>query len=117
MFQGLSQLLSLLRNPQALREKMARAEETARQTRVTATAGGGMVSVEANGARQILNCRIEPHLLRESEQELLEELVVSAANQALERAQAAAVAEVEKQLGDIPGLAEAMARMGGGKTA
>lgn len=116
MFKGLSNLASLMRSAQEMQTRMAGLQESLRQLRIEGIAGGGMVKVEVNGQQQVLSCRIEPELL--ADREVLEDLLVAATNQALERAKAAAAQEMSKLAGDvdIPGLGNMLEKFGMGQS-
>jgi DNA-binding YbaB/EbfC family protein len=98
MFKGLSAFGSLLKQAQQMGQRMHDMNEELRKRRVTGTAGGEMVEVEVNGLLEVLRCRIQPQLLNSADQELLEDLVVAATNQALAKARQHA-AEAMKELG------------------
>jgi DNA-binding YbaB/EbfC family protein len=98
MFKGLSAFGSLLKQAQQMGQRMRDMNEELRRRRVTGTAGGEMVEVEVNGLLEVLHCRIQPQLLNAADQELLEDLVVAATNQALGKARQLA-AEAMKELG------------------
>ncbi len=53
---------------------------------VTGDAGAGMVKVTANGKREILKIEIEPEIIKSQDKEMVEDLVVAAVNNALEKA-------------------------------
>ena len=118
MFKGLSNLASLMRSAQEMQARMTELQESLRQLRIEGIAGGGMVKVEVNGQQQILSCRIEPELLGSGDREVLEDLVVAATNQALEKAKAAAAQEMSKLAGDvdIPGLGNMLEQFGMGQS-
>ncbi|EHQ27993.1 YbaB/EbfC family nucleoid-associated protein [Mucilaginibacter paludis] len=54
---------------------------------VTGSAGGGVVVVTANGNKQILSVKIDPVVLKEGDIEMLEDVILTATNQALEQAE------------------------------
>ena len=116
MFKGLSNFASLMRSAQEMQTRMTELQESLRQLRIEGIAGGGMVKVEVNGQQQVLSCRIEPELF--SDREVLEDLVVAATNQALEKAKAAAAQEMSKLAGDvdIPGLGSMLEKFGMGQS-
>jgi nucleoid-associated protein EbfC len=89
-------------------------QENLRRIKVEGSAGAGMVTVEANGQQQILSCRIDPALFSAGDREMVEDLVVGAVNQALERAKLAAAQEMSKVAGglDMPGLNDALSQLG-----
>jgi DNA-binding protein YbaB len=77
-----------------------------------------MVRVEATGQQNLTAFHIDPSLLESPDRELLEELLLSASNQALEKARTAAADELSKITGgfDIPGLSNALGLGGAGNT-
>jgi DNA-binding YbaB/EbfC family protein len=96
-----------------MQEMQQRMEETKRQLgelRVTADSGGGMVTVTANGNREILSVRIDKDVVDPADPEMLEDLVTAAVNKALAEADRVAkerMAEVTKSMlpmGGIPGF-------------
>jgi DNA-binding YbaB/EbfC family protein len=91
--------------------------EELKSRRVEGAAGGGMVTVEANGAGEILSCRIDPTLITSGDRELIEDLLPAAINQALERSRQLH-AEAMKSLAagfDLPGADELLSRLSGGE--
>ncbi len=53
-----------------------------------ASAGGGMVSVVANGRQEILSVHVDPEVIDPDDQEMLQDLILAAVNDALSRARA-----------------------------
>jgi len=72
-------LNKLLKQAQKMQEQVQKEME---ELVVNESAGGGMVSVQMNGHKQILKVTIDPTLLVATEKEMLEDLVVAAVNQA-----------------------------------
>jgi hypothetical protein len=116
MFKGLGQIASFMKQAQEIQGRMKELQESMRHLKVEGTAGGGMVAVEVNGHQQLLGCRIEPALFESGDREMVEDLVVAAVNQALEKVKQAASEEMTKLAGgmDIPGLSDALSRLGQG---
>ena len=116
MFKGLGQMASLLKNAGEMQGRMQQIQENMKRLRVTGSAGGGMVTVEMNGQQQVLSCSIEESLVKSGDREVLEDLVVSACNQALDKVRQASAEEMSKLAGgiDMPGLGEALAKFTGG---
>jgi hypothetical protein len=114
MFKGLGNLASLMKSAQEMQGRMGEIQENLRRLQVEGTAGGGMVTVVANGQQQILACRIEPALVTSNDREMLEDLIVAATNQALEKAREAASQEMSKLAGNLnlPGLGDALSKFG-----
>ncbi len=71
-----------------------------------ATAGGGMVTVVARGDNRIVSIRIDPEVVDPADVTMLEDLVVSAVNEALRKVQDTMAAEMNKLTGglNIPGM-------------
>jgi len=112
MFKGLGNFASLLKSAQEMQGRVAEMQEQLKRIRVEGTAGGGMVTIEADGQQRILGCRIEKSLLESGDQEMLEDLVVAATNQALDRARETAANEMQKLTGNLPGLGDALSKFG-----
>jgi DNA-binding YbaB/EbfC family protein len=115
MFKGLASLMSLLKNAQQISGKMQELNEELKKRRVTGTAGGGMVEIEANGLLEAIRCQIDPQLIAKGDRELIEDLVVAAMNQAV--AQGKQIhGELARSLTGgmgLPGLDEAIAKFTG----
>lgn len=116
MFKGLSNLASLMANAGEIQNRAAEMKERLAAIRIEATAGGGMVRVEASGDQKLLAISIEDSLLVSPDKEMLEDLILSATNQALDEAKQAAAAEMADLAGGlgIPGLDDAISKFGMG---
>jgi DNA-binding YbaB/EbfC family protein len=109
MFMGLGNLGKLMKTVSKLQEEMARIQAEAATKVVEATAGGGAVTVAANGQGELVSVRLQPEALDSSDPTLVEDLIVAAANEALRQAKESVSREmqqVSRDLGlpDIPGL-------------
>ena len=91
-----------------LQEQLAAAQEKLKDVKVSASAGGGMVKVEANGEMQLTSVQISPEACDPEDAELLQDMVLAAVNEALSSAQEAAGAQMSAATGlggmNIPGL-------------
>jgi hypothetical protein len=85
---------------------MSEMQEEAKKKTVEATAGGGMVTVVANGAGEIISIKIEKDVVNPDDVEMLQDLVLAAANEAIRRAQEMVNSEMSKLTGglQLPGL-------------
>jgi DNA-binding YbaB/EbfC family protein len=96
----------LLQQAQGLQSKMAALQEELADRTVMGSAGGDMVKVEASGAQEIVSIQIEKELLASDDPELLQDLIVSAVNDALKKSKDLVSQEMAKLTGGIkiPGL-------------
>jgi DNA-binding YbaB/EbfC family protein len=72
---------------------------------VEASAGGGMVAVKMNGQKQIVDIRIEPDVFASKDQEMLQDLVRAAVNEASRRVDEELANQMKSLAGGIPGIA------------
>jgi DNA-binding YbaB/EbfC family protein len=100
-------MANMMKQAQKLQAKMLRLQEELAERTVESSSGGGMVTVVANGRQQIVSIRIEREVVDPEDVEMLQDLVLAAVNDALEKAQQMANSEMGKLTGglNIPGLA------------
>ncbi|MEK6618378.1 MAG: YbaB/EbfC family nucleoid-associated protein, partial [Nitrospirota bacterium] len=77
---------NIMKQAQAMQEQLAKIQEQAAAKTVDGTAGGGMVTVTASGAMQVVALKIDPEVLKSGDTEMLQDLIVAAANDALRKA-------------------------------
>jgi nucleoid-associated protein EbfC len=119
VFKGLGNLANigtLLKQAQQMGGKLQQVMEDLKTRRVEGTAGGGMVNVEANGAGEVIHCRIDPSLITSGDRELIEDLLPAAINQALTKSkQLQADAMKSMAAGaELPDLDAILAQLSGG---
>ena len=95
---ALQQMLSRLRQVQ---EDLQRQVNT---VAVEASAGGGMVTVKMNGQKQVLEVRIEPDVFQSKDQEMLQDLIRAAVNEASRRVDDELADQMKSIAGGIPGI-------------
>ena len=102
----------LMQLGQQMQAKMAELQGSLEVARVTASSGGGMVTVTVDGKGSVKQVQIDPTCVDARDVEMLEDLVVAATNQALDKARAAAAAEMTELTGglDMPGLSDAISQ-------
>jgi nucleoid-associated protein EbfC len=105
---GMPNMAGMMKQVQKMQEKMARVQEELENKTVTGESGGGMVKVTANGKQHLLKIQIDKEVVNPADVEMLEDLVLAAANKALEDAGKMAQDEMAKatsgMLPNIPGL-------------
>jgi DNA-binding YbaB/EbfC family protein len=72
---------------------------------VEASAGGGMVTVKMNGQKQLTEIHIDPEVFAGKDQELLQDLVRAAVNEASRRVDEELTNQMKNITGGIPGMA------------
>jgi nucleoid-associated protein EbfC len=95
----------MLREAQRMQEELAKAQEDVKKEIVEASAGGGMVTVKANGAGEVVEITIDPRAIDPDDPELLADMVLAAVNEALRSAQGLMQSKMSGLLpGDLGGL-------------
>lgn len=96
----------LVKQAQQMQKKVSEMQEEMAGRTVTATSGGGMVTVTANGANEIVSIKLEREIINPEEQEMLSDLILAAVNEALKKAQEMVATEMSKLTGglNLPGL-------------
>lgn len=92
-------MLKMLKNAHKLKREMGTVQKGLSAIEVQGTAGGDMVRVTMDGQMKVLSLRIAPSLLEPGKAELVERLVCEAVNNAREKAQQRAAAEMMKLTG------------------
>lgn len=95
---------AMLKQAQQMQEQMLKVQEEARQEVVESSAGGGMVTVKANGAGELVEIRIDPQAVDPDDPELLADMVLAAANEALRSAHELVESRIKGQLPDLGAL-------------
>lgn len=72
---------------QMMKQMQDRLQKQMAELRVEATAGGGMVTVVVNGAKQIQSIKIDPEVVSKDDVEMLQDLIVAAINDAHRKAE------------------------------
>lgn len=83
----------MMQQLQRLQQQMAEAQERLAVETVTATAGGGAITVVMTGDQHCQSVVIDPELLKDADAEMLQDLVLAAVNLALEKSR-----ELQQQL-------------------
>ena len=94
---------SLMKQAQQMQETMKR---QLAETTIEATAGGGMVTVTVNGAKQLLSIRIDPEVVNPQDVEMLQDLILAAVNDAQRKADDEISSKMSGMMGGLklPGM-------------
>ena len=93
------QMQQMMKQAQQMQERL---QKQMAELRVEASAGGGMVSVVINGAKQLQSIRIDPEVVSKDDVEMLQDLIVAVVNDAQRKADE----EMKQQMGGMlpPGM-------------
>jgi DNA-binding YbaB/EbfC family protein len=89
----------LMQQVQQMQEQMTQAQDELAKEVVEASAGGGMVTVKANGAMEIVEIKIDPKAIDPDDPDLLADMVLAATNEAIRSARSL----MEQRLGGLAG--------------
>ena len=81
---------------QAVQRKMAETQAELEKQEVSATAGGGAVSITVNGAKTLTKVEIKPEVVDPDDVEMLQDLIIVAANEALRQMEEISQTEMNK---------------------
>jgi len=96
----------MMKQMQKMQREMGRIEEELKNETVEATSGGGMVKVTATGKQDILEIKTNPEAVDPNDVELLEDMVLAAVKEALEKSRELSQQKMGRLTGglNIPGL-------------
>lgn len=96
----------LMKQAQQLQSKIQALQEELGKRTVSAQAGGGMVEATVNGRQELLSLRIDPEVVSPEDVDMLQDLILAAVNEALNRSREMVAQEMAKLTGGlgIPGM-------------
>ncbi|MDJ1481603.1 YbaB/EbfC family nucleoid-associated protein [Cytophagaceae bacterium YF14B1] len=101
-------MMNMFGKVKEMQAKLKEAQDNLVKVQATGESGGGMVKVIVNGKKQVLKLDIDNDLLKPSDKEMLQDLIIAAMNKALEEVEEKAREELKKAtqgtLPNIPGL-------------
>ena len=97
---------SMIKQAQKMQEEMMRAQEELEEKTITASAGGGAVTVEVSGKKQLVSVKISPEAVDPDDVETLEDLILVAVNEGMRQIEELSESTMGKLTGgmSIPGL-------------
>ena len=97
---------NIMQQAKKIQERLANVQEEMAEKTIEGTAGGGMVTVVANGRQEVMSIKIEPEVVNADDVEMLQDLVQAAVNDALRKSQEMVQEEMAKITGGlkIPGM-------------
>jgi len=101
MFGKMLELGSLMKQAREFGGRVQEMNDKLKDIRVEGNAGGGLVTVHVNGLQELVSCKIDPCLFQQGDAELLEELIVTAANDAIEEARSRQAESMQSLAGNM----------------
>ena len=97
---------NMMKKIQQMQEDMTRIQEEIEATEYTSSVGGGAVEVTVHGSHEVLSIKMQPDVVDPEDIEMLEDLLISALNESIKKANDAMDQGMEKAKGglSIPGL-------------
>lgn len=98
----MADFMKILQQAQEMQGRFQKIQDELQRITVSGSAGGGMVTVEANGQGAVQRIKIDPSVVNPADVEMLEDLVLVAVTEAQKKAQAQAQQELGKLTGGLP---------------
>ena len=98
---GAQRQMEMQQKLQEMQAQMAASQESVGAQEFTASVGGGVVEAKVNGKKEVLSVTIKPEAVDPEDVEMLQDLVVSAVNEALRQAESAMNEAMEKITGGL----------------
>jgi DNA-binding YbaB/EbfC family protein len=95
-------LMDMMKQARELQDKMAEMQNAVAEISRTGTAGAGLVSITLNGKGAMTEVKIDPSLLKDSEREILEDLIAAAHGDAKARIEEILQRKMQELAGDLP---------------
>jgi len=92
----------IMQQMQEIQSRMQQMQRELEEAKITGEAGGGMVRVTITGKGEMTHVEIDESLLKPEEKEIVEDLVVAAANQARERMEELMQEKMKEATGGLP---------------
>ena len=99
-FGGGANMQQLMRQAQKMQQQLQEAQEQLDAAEYEATSGGGMVTVKVTGKHELTSITIDPQVVDPDDIEMLQDLIIAAANEAIRKSDA----EKEAAFSSMPGL-------------
>lgn len=98
----MTDMLKLMQQASQMQSRLQQIQDELQKATVTGAAGGGMVTVEADGKGTVRRVKIDPSVVNPADVEMLEDLVVVAVGEAQRKATELAQGEMQKMTGGMP---------------
>ena len=99
---NLGNIAGMIKQAQSMGPKMKEAQEKLKQVTVNGTAGGGMVTVHADGQGTVTKVEVDPVIIEKGDFEMLLDLLPAAINQASQKAKELHAEQMQEITSDLP---------------
>ncbi len=99
-------MAGLMKQAQAMQERMTKIQEEASGKQVSGSAGGGIVTVTITGGMQVVSVKIDSEVVKSGDVDMLQDLTMAATNEAIRKAREMMAEELKSLTGglNLPGL-------------
>ena len=103
---GMPNMNAMMKQAQKMQKQMAEVQEELEKKEFESSAGGGAVTVKVNGKKELIDIQIKPEAVDPDDVEMLQDLIMAAANEALRTADETVSREMGKLTGgmNLPGM-------------
>ena len=103
---GMNNMQQIMKQAQKMQKQMEEMQESMAAKTLEVSAGGGAIKVTVNGEKQITDLVISPDVVDPDDVEMLQDLVISAVNEAIRQMEESTSAEMSKITGgmNLPGM-------------
>ena len=95
---------NLLKQAQRMQRQMEEQQKEMAEKEFSATAGGGAVEITVNGSKEILAVKLDPEAVDPDDVEMLQDLIIAAANEALKKVDEAQAEQMGRMTGGFGGM-------------
>lgn len=101
-FGNFANIANLMKQAQGIQQKLAEMKDELEKEQVSASSGGGMVTISMSGKQKLISVRIDPTVVNPDDVNMLEDLILVAFNEAQDRVQAMVKERMTALTGGIP---------------
>jgi len=99
---NLGNIANMMKQAQQMQQKMGELKEELEREEISASSGGGMITVTMNGKQKLTKIKIEPDIVNADDTAMLEDLILVAINEAQDRVQEMVKERMTSITGGIP---------------
>ena len=93
--------MNMVKQAQKMQQDMLKMQEELDAKTYSASAGGGVVTAEVNGKRELITLTIDPEAVDPDDVEMLQDMIVAAVNEAMRKAEADSASSMSKLTGGL----------------